>query len=158
VWLRSNKTFVPALGTAYFDLRLARCGLSSLNRGWVGFHKQTIFEPGQPQRAMPAAFFFLDLDARLNGRTRRGLPAPLTSRGPLGDAFERHSRGIKTGTNVGYVTSSGLPGAYRRRHPRKYRLQRWPVSFGGWLGAGSWREACAVATERARHLRWPRTT
>jgi hypothetical protein len=66
VWLRSNKTFVPALGTAHFDLRLARCGLSSLNRGWVGFHKQTIFEPGQPQRAMPAAFFFLD--ARLNGR------------------------------------------------------------------------------------------
>jgi hypothetical protein len=39
--------------------------LALLSRGWVGFHKQSIFEPGEPQRAMPAAFFFFD--ARLNG-------------------------------------------------------------------------------------------
>jgi hypothetical protein len=49
VWLRGNNTFVPALGTPHLDLRLLICGFSSLNRGWVGFHNQSIFEPGLPQ-------------------------------------------------------------------------------------------------------------
>jgi hypothetical protein len=44
------------IGTAYLDLRLAKCGLSWADRGWVGFLRQTIFEPGEPQCAMPAAF------------------------------------------------------------------------------------------------------
>jgi hypothetical protein len=65
VWLRSNNSFVPAVGTAHLDLRLTIRGLSSLNRGWVGFHKQSIFEPGQPQCAMPAAFFLPNDDKYL---------------------------------------------------------------------------------------------
>jgi hypothetical protein len=57
VWPCGNNTFVPALGTAHLDLRLAMCGFSSLNRGWVGFHKQSIFEPGEPQCVNACGFF-----------------------------------------------------------------------------------------------------
>ena len=34
-----------------------RYGFGSLNRDWEGFHKQSIFEPGQPQRVNACGFF-----------------------------------------------------------------------------------------------------
>ena len=56
VWRPSNRTLVPAHGTAHLALRLAISALCSSHRGWVGFTIQSIFEPGQPQRANACGF------------------------------------------------------------------------------------------------------
>jgi hypothetical protein len=57
LWRRSNNSLVPWSGTAHFNLRQALCGLSSANRGWVGFLKHSIFEPGEPQSANALRLF-----------------------------------------------------------------------------------------------------
>jgi hypothetical protein len=41
--------FCSCFGTAHFDLPRSQRGLSFAHRGWVGFHTQSIFEPGEPQ-------------------------------------------------------------------------------------------------------------
>lgn len=68
LWRRSNNSLVPWSGTAHFNLRQVQRGLSFANRGWVGFLKHSIFEPGEPQRANALRLFaasFLSL-----GKTR----------------------------------------------------------------------------------------
>jgi hypothetical protein len=57
MWLRGNNTLVSALGTAHLDLRLATPGLSFADRARQVFHKQSIFEPGEPQCVNACGFF-----------------------------------------------------------------------------------------------------
>lgn len=57
LWRRSNNSLVPWSGTAHFNLHQAVFGLSSANRGWVGFLKHSIFEPGDRRARMLCGFF-----------------------------------------------------------------------------------------------------
>ena len=49
--------FCSFFGTAHCDLRPAPLSPSANHRGWVGFHKQSIFEPGRPQRYNACGLF-----------------------------------------------------------------------------------------------------
>ncbi|HEX7566871.1 MAG TPA: hypothetical protein VF396_27005 [Bradyrhizobium sp.] len=73
LWRRSNNSLVPWSGTAHFNLRQVQRGLSFANRGWVGFLKHSIFEPGEPQRANALRLFaarFLALEERVPETTK----------------------------------------------------------------------------------------
>jgi hypothetical protein len=56
VWLRGNKPFVPVAGTAHLDLPREMRGLTSSNRGWVGFIDNPFSNPDSRSASMPAAF------------------------------------------------------------------------------------------------------
>jgi hypothetical protein len=73
LWRRSNNSLVPWFGTAHFSLRQGLRGLSSANRGWVGFLKHSIFEPGEPQSAKLCGFLLpvsLALEERVPEATK----------------------------------------------------------------------------------------
>jgi hypothetical protein len=59
-------------GTAHLDLRLAICGLSSLNPGLGRFCTQSIFEPGEPQRENACGFLLLELSDKRASTMMRG--------------------------------------------------------------------------------------
>jgi hypothetical protein len=52
-----QQDFCSCIASAFSGLRRAKFGLSSANRGWVGFTTQSIFEPGEPQRVNACGFF-----------------------------------------------------------------------------------------------------
>jgi hypothetical protein len=51
-----QRNFCSFNGTSHFHLRQALCVFSFADRGWA-VHKQSIFEPGEPQCANACGFF-----------------------------------------------------------------------------------------------------
>src|SRR5205823_7274090 len=54
---RKQLHFCSCFGTAHSDLPRSQGGFSFPHRGWGRFHKQSIFEPGEPQRENACGFF-----------------------------------------------------------------------------------------------------
>ena len=62
-WPHGNKDLVPASEQRISIYVVRNLPLASLTRGWVGFHKHSIFEPGEPQSANACGFLLWWLSA-----------------------------------------------------------------------------------------------
>jgi hypothetical protein len=95
LWHYCNNAFIPGSGTPISIYVRCIVFLNSPNRGWVGFYKQSIFEPGEPQCVNACGFLPIGSDRPspketasaslgdeprpLAGRCLCGLSAPLVS-------------------------------------------------------------------------------
>ena len=59
LWPRSNNSFIPALGTAHFDLRRAQRALHFRHRVGVHSINTEFWKPGEPQSENACGFLLL---------------------------------------------------------------------------------------------------